>query len=55
MSVVIRGMKMPASCQECQFNDENMWCLAPGDWHEKHLANQTIVPSWNFLNITATS
>ena len=36
MSVVVRGMKMPASCQECPFNCENAWCLVPGDWRERY-------------------
>lgn len=44
MSVVVRGMKMPASCQECQFNDENIWCLTPGDWHEKHFGEPDYCP-----------
>lgn len=36
MSVVIKDMDMPNSCQECPFNSDNAWCLVPGNWRDRY-------------------
>ena len=36
MSVVIKDMEMPKSCRDCPFNNENAWCLAPGEWRDRY-------------------
>ena len=45
MSVVIKGMKMPDNCSECQLEYDQMLCRIVGYWYEQSYLDIGFDPS----------